>query len=390
MKTRTIAQLHPTCIAIMLAGLLALSCGNVPDVLPTATAGIPVTIEAPGSETPGNQTPGSQTPGAGGSDATPFPTPITIPTSGPTPTPAPPVEFAGLSYPITGLAWSPDGSLLAVTVTSGGVRVFATASGDLRYTIFPEEGAGGAAFSPDGTLLATGHFDHKVRLSDANSGELVRLLEGPGSIVNEVAFGPGGLLAAASEDGKIWVWDAANGELRFTLEGHEQSVTDVDFNPGGTMLVSGGWDFAARLWNVERAEQARLLHQSNADGVVFAADFNRSGDLVALAMGSGDVFIYDRFTGENTNILEGHLDVTPAVDFSPVVGAILASGSVDGTVRLWHADQVVSLLTYDLAALTGYEPVLNVAFSPDGSQLAIGTENGRVYLWAINYEDLVK
>ncbi len=81
--------------------------------------------------------------------------------------------------------------------------------------------------------------------------------------------------------------------------------------------------------------------------------------------------------------LKGHLDRTVSMSFSPD-DRTLATGSWDGTVRLWH---VIS--GQEVAALKAhYGKVEAVAFSPDGAVLATGgqrdADHGEVFLWRTN------
>ena len=82
-------------------------------------------------------------------------------------------------------------------------------------------------------------------------------------------------------------------------------------------------------------------------------------------------------TGEPIATLEGHTGAV-TVSFSPD-GATLASGSLDGTVRLW------AVATGEpIAPLEGHtDRVFSVSFSPDGATLASGSLDGTILLWDV-------
>lgn len=83
--------------------------------------------------------------------------------------------------------------------------------------------------------------------------------------------------------------------------------------------------------------------------------------------------------------LAGHTGKVWHADFSPVSN-ILASGSVDNTMRLWLVDEAVLLRT-----MYGHPfPITTLAFSPDGGSLATGSSDGLIRLWRVSDGRLIR
>jgi WD40 repeat protein len=168
----------------------------------------------------------------------------------------------GTSYDhIRGLAYSPDGRLLAGLAASGGVHLWDLASGEeVAGWDTRTDNGDGIAFSPDGTLLATSGSGGAT-VWKTPSGEPVVRLRGR-TDVPDVAFSPdGSMLATAGEDGTARVWDISTGRQLHAFFGHDQGVNSVAFSPDGTMVATSSNDGTAREYFLDLN---RLLQSASA------------------------------------------------------------------------------------------------------------------------------
>ncbi|NJM21971.1 MAG: hypothetical protein HC836_28795 [Richelia sp. RM2_1_2] len=89
-------------------------------------------------------------------------------------------------------------------------------------------------------------------------------------------------------------------------------------------------------------------------------------------------------TLNKTLILRGHTSSVNSFNFSKD-SKILASASVDGTIKLW------SLEGSELTTLNSYNgSVTSISFSPDGKTLASAHTDGTIIFWNFDIDDLLK
>jgi GTPase SAR1 family protein len=286
-----------------------------------------------------------------------------------------------------GVAWSPDGRLIAVCEGHrGSVRIFDAIGGLTRRTIRHHRGATYAvAWSPDGRSVASSSWDYTITISDAETGELRRTLSQAYS-VKGVAWSPdGSLIAAGSDSHKISVWKVADGSLYRTIAGHTSTACDVLWSSGGKALISGGWDGTVRLWDLETGAQ-RWRYQCPSDELVLGLALSPDERLMAACGTDGRVSIVDPESGQALLLLEGVTKRAFCPSFS-YDGLLLAVKAEDNKVCLWRTDtwQVVAVIEEESAG----DFAAGVAFHPLTHALAtLGNRDRAVRVWDIDVASL--
>ncbi len=266
------------------------------------------------------------------------------------------LRFMKTSGAVASVAFSPDGLILAAagcirSDEDGTIWLFDVSTGQQLGTLTGHtEPAVGVAFSPDGTMLASSSWDKTVRLWDVRTAQELRVLTGHTSSVYDVKFSPDGMLLATAggvSDTTVRIWNVHNGQIQHILAGHESAVYSVAFSPDGTLLVSGG-DDKVRLWDIATARELRTLapwdfvreHDTRLRGLytksVYSLAFNPEGTIVAVGSGIHDVLLWDVTTGQVLHSLIGHESEVMGVAFSSD-GTVLVTGNcrLSDSMRLW-------------------------------------------------------
>ncbi|MDH3661800.1 MAG: c-type cytochrome [Alphaproteobacteria bacterium] len=245
------------------------------------------------------------------------------------------------------------------------------------------------AVSVDGSLALTASFDYSIILWDL-AEERVRVeLEGHDAAVNAVTFVPGDRQAlSASDDGTVVLWDLDDGAMLRRFEGHDGKVVAVAVSPDGRIAASAGWDRTIRLWDlVDHGSIAALSWRDNLNAVGFSAD----GQSVIAGAADGELTVWRVADGMRLAAIDGHEFAITGLDQHAADG-IIATSSIDETVRLWDLEQAGDEGSNEpIATLYGHDgPVLSVDLSADGELVASGGVDGTVRVWRRGDGDRLK
>ncbi|WP_051810086.1 hypothetical protein [Actinoplanes subtropicus] len=288
-----------------------------------------------------------------------------------------PRELSGHRGEVWSPAFSPDGRLLAACGLDGTITVWRLAASGPPLVLRGHTGkVWRVAFSPDGRSLASTGDDGTVRIWNPATGGQIRTMVHASRQLG-LAYSPDGKhLAAGDADGVIRIWGTSGASSPVVLRGHTNTVQNLAYTPDSTALVSASTDGTARVWHPGTAQDTVVLRGDGA-GTIETVATSPDGLRVAAAGSDGTIRVFNLDGPDDPLILPGHDGTVWSLAFSRN-GDRLLSGSSDGTARFWDP-------TYPGAPriLRGLPvtPLDAVAASPDGRLLVTGGDDGTVRIW---------
>jgi len=289
--------------------------------------------------------------------------------------------FTGHDGPVNAVAINGDGSLFAGAGDDRRVRVVDAANLRELDSTRLDMPATAVAFQPGAPIVALAGIDGVVRLRDVRERRDLRSWPAHRAAIWAVAFSPDGkVLATASEDMTVTLWNRLDGCRVRSFETKGQ-VRCIAFSRDGRWLAAGGDDKLVRVWNASTGE---LRHELNGptsgvrcvafspNGATLVAGTDRTSRVVTGE--PGQLRFYDLATGEERDVVAGHVNGVSGVAFTPDGERLLSVGG-DGALKVWDA------AGQELMMLQGHlRPATSVAIGGDG-RVVTGGQDGNVIVW---------
>jgi WD40 repeat protein len=232
-------------------------------------------------------------------------------------------------------------------------------------------------FSPDGTKLVRWGSDGRSLefLSPESTNATKVALEGFDEKTKGLEHGGFSadwkMLFATDELGRVLIWEVATGKLLRRLQGPPPPISAGVISPHH-LAIGAQQENVVRLYDLQSGRESQLMgHKGRVRGLAFTPD----GTMLASGSVDGTIRLWNTANGQTLAILPGHMEETSDVAFSPD-GRTLASVNLRLSVKLWHIATRRELVSWDFPRAGE-----KVRFSPDGRYLAVTTRTNAIHLF---------
>jgi WD40 repeat protein len=232
------------------------------------------------------------------------------------------------------LAFVPPGDQVATGGSDGVIRVQDRATGKLvrEWPAHPDRSPISAlACSSDGRIVASAGASDGVLLWDAATGKGIGVCARASRVIRLTFARNDTVLVGGTADGTVCLWDPTGGKRLHVLRGLPGPVEALTVVGGKTLVCGAGLEIQS--WDLSGEQPTRQRRWAIEEGRVAALACSPDGETVAVGSWEGWIRLFRLATGEETHRIE-HMNRGTLTHLAFLSDGVLASSAYDG-VLLW-------------------------------------------------------
>jgi WD40 repeat protein len=256
------------------------------------------------------------------------------------------------SLMVTCVSWSPCSQMFSSGSDDKCIHIWRLGCCSPVFTLSGHTGSVWCiSWSQQQDMIASGSWDCSVRLWSPKSQSLIGCLEGHQDKVTGVSWclDPR-LLASCSGDKSVRIWDVLTKSCTFIKnELHDRLITCISCCPRSNRIATASWDTRVKIWDVDADS---VVSFDSHSGITCSVCWHPAGLCLTSCSYDKTAILFEPIDGSINVSRNGHKTHVSSVAWSS--GAIVASGSEDGTVILWNstlANTVCSYLAHSSSVL---------------------------------------
>lgn len=289
-----------------------------------------------------------------------------------------PLTCHGHSRPVVHLHFSPmlgeDEYYLISACKDNNPMLRDGITGDWIGTFLGHKGAvWQARLSGDASLAVTASADFSAMIWDTFSGECLQTLQ-HNHIVRSVTFNPSQThVATGGAEKKLRLFDLNRTDLPIEVgpQVHTGTIKSIVWSDP-TMIVSASDDKTLRWWDVR---SGNLIDEFGVNELIGSCELSPEGNLISATAGKS-VYFFEAGSRHLIKSITTPYEVS-SVALHQATRRFITGGSSDTWVRVYDFDTQKELEVYK----GHHGSIWSVAFSPDGKLYATGSEDGTIKLW---------
>lgn len=275
----------------------------------------------------------------------------------------------GLSGEVLSVDFSPAGDSVLSAYRDSKIRIWNVPGKSLLHICSANfSGSHCVRYSPDGTQWSAAADKLFAAPTGLFKGVVLRG-QSPSHKITSIAYAPDGRrTASARDDNTVTLHDSITGD-RFESQSYDSVATSLAFASDNRHLASGLAEGLVKHWDVRT--RSDITTYGSLSRRVASVAYSPDGLLLA-SCGEYKAFNFrDVRNGQSRFVRVEHLSEVNCVSFDPT-GALLASASSDGTVKLWDIKGNMDSSEYTLRNPQNSDGYTEISFSPNGKWLAAG------------------